>query len=575
MGARICPECDTKTEADVCPECGSRTLRERREVEVRDPLLGKVLEGRYRIEKVVGRGGMGTVYQGVQLATKQVVAIKVIRAENAADPEAAKRFHREARAASQLTHPHTIRVFDFGESEDGDLFMVLEFLAGRPLSTVIQADGPLPEARIAKIGGEIAQSLSEASGRGLAHRDLKPDNVMLLDSFGDQDFVKVLDFGIAKFLSGSSGESNVTRTGAVVGTPHYMAPEQARGSRGLTSAVDVYALGIILFEAVTGVKPFEGESAVDILMKHVREPMPEIPAEYPVTDAFRALVRRLVAKDPAARPQATEVAESLERIRMTAVMKGSPQPAIHPTRRGSPVPVPRQDPVPTATPMPVDLAVAFAQASTLMGSGTRPAPSPTPAHVTNPPAASRAPRARTGWWIRWVIGGVAAAAMGAALGWVTAHRNDLAGHEPPAIVSPAAPVAAVAAPTPAAPPTAVPAPPPETAPAPAEPAPGVAPDAKPASPVAAPLSVRFASSPPGAKVYDGARELGTTPFEIVLAGDPGSRTFAFRLERYKDATVVADVAPGAVVTGRLERKPAIPPARPRPAPPAAGYRPMD
>jgi serine/threonine-protein kinase len=290
---------------------------------------------------------MGSVYRGMQLATGQVVAIKLIRADVAEDVEAIRRFHREVRSASRLAHPHTIRVVDFGESEAGDLFMVMEHLSGRTLGAALRQTVRLDEARLAKIGAEVAQSLAEAHSEGLAHRDLKPENVMLVDSFGDPDFVKVLDFGIAKFLSGSSGESSVTRTGAVVGTPHYMSPEQARGSRHLTGAVDVYALGVMLFEGLSGRKPFDGDSAVAILMAHVNQPVPPIPFTVPASDGIRALVSRMLGKEPDQRPDAGEVARELERIRMVALMRGGGYAGGAPQTSGS-----GARPSPTPTPLP-------------------------------------------------------------------------------------------------------------------------------------------------------------------------------------------------------------------------------
>ena len=318
--SRVCPECDLHTNLDICPKCGSRTLRDRQAEAAPDPMPGKVLEGRYRIESLVGRGGMGAVYRGVQLATKQIVAIKIIRSEHTRNLDAAKRFHREARAASLLTHPHTIRVFDFGESEDGDLFMVLEFLNGRTLGRLMKAERRLAAARVAKIACEVAQALTEAHANGLVHRDLKPENVMLLDSYGDPDFVKVLDFGIAKFLSGDSGQSSVTGTGMIVGTPHYMAPEQASGSRALSTAIDVYALGVMVHEALTGTKPFDGETPLVVMMAHLRNPLPEMPPELDIPQGLRELLARMLAKDPAARPSAAEVAASMERIRLQALV---------------------------------------------------------------------------------------------------------------------------------------------------------------------------------------------------------------------------------------------------------------
>lgn len=321
--ARFCPECETRTDSDQCPKCGSRTLRVRREEPENDPLLGQTLEGRYRIDALIGRGGMGAVYKAVQLATGQVVAVKVVRSEHARDVDAARRFHREVRAASLLSHPNTIRVFDFGESEDGDLFMVLEFLSGRTLGHLIRQTSALPESRVAKIGCEVARSLSEAHAAGLAHRDLKPDNVMLVNAAGDSDFVKVLDFGIAKFLSGDSGQSSMTGTGLIIGTPQYMAPEQASGVRTPTPAVDVYALGVVLYEALSGTRPFCGDSPMIVMMAHIRNPVPALPAHLPVSADMRALLDAMLAKDPQARPVATVVAGRLERLRLQALLAGT------------------------------------------------------------------------------------------------------------------------------------------------------------------------------------------------------------------------------------------------------------
>jgi serine/threonine-protein kinase len=394
MSGRVCPECDTRTDAEVCPRCRSRTIRERRQgTEVRDPLLGRVLEGRYSIDSLIGRGGMGSVYRGVQLSTKQVVAIKVIRAESAEDEEAAKRFHREARAASLLSHPHTVRVIDFGESDDGDLYQVLEYLPGNTLGQAIRDSGRLPESRAAKIGYEVAQSLSEAHGRGLAHRDLKPDNIMLLDVAGETDFVKVLDFGIAKFLSGSSGESSVTRTGAVVGTPQYMAPEQAKGNRGLTPAVDVYSLGIVLYQTLTGRKPFDGDSALEILMKHAREPVPELPADLAVSGAMRGLVRSMLAKDPAGRPTAEEVTRVLQPLRFAAMAAPAPVPSNRPVPVSTP-PARGQDVPSTTTPIPGPVPAPEEDES------TRALPPPKPTFTV----ADRPARSRKGWLV--VLGAV-------------------------------------------------------------------------------------------------------------------------------------------------------------------------
>jgi len=311
----VCPDCDRRGADEICPECGTRTLIEAPSDPGIDPLIGRAFENRYRLDALIGRGGMGAVYKATQITMNKVVAVKVLKPELAASTEAAKRFHREARAASALSHPHTIRVIDFGQTPERELYLAMEFLDGRPLAEVMSAEGRLPLDRTLKIAAEIASSLVEAHERGLVHRDLKPENVILQDVANDPDFVKVLDFGIAKFLTGSSGDSAVTRTGAVIGTPQYMAPEQARASRALTTASDVYSLGVVMYEMLSGLTPFTGDSPVDVLMAHVTDPAPPLPSDLDVPDDVRALVARLLAKEPEHRPSAAEVARECEAIR--------------------------------------------------------------------------------------------------------------------------------------------------------------------------------------------------------------------------------------------------------------------
>lgn len=304
---RECPECDAKTDEKICPRCGTRTLAVKQAAG--DPWIGKVLDSRYRIESVLGRGGMGVVYQATQISMNQRVALKMIRASVVEDISVAKRFQREARAASLLAHPHTIRVFDFGQTKSGDLFLVMEYLTGRTLSQAITGDGPFQERRAIGIIRAVAQSLAEAHAMELVHRDLKPENIMLIDVIGDPDFAKVLDFGIAKFLSGDSGQSSLTKAGVIMGTPYYMAPEQALAKKRITPAVDIYALGVILYEMLCNVKPFDGDSALQILMAHAHEPIPELSEECHTSTGLRALVRRMLAKEPSDRPTAAEIVQ--------------------------------------------------------------------------------------------------------------------------------------------------------------------------------------------------------------------------------------------------------------------------
>jgi serine/threonine-protein kinase len=499
MATRVCPDCETPTDENDCPSCGARTIRDRREAaSVHDPLLGRTLDGRYRIDTLIGRGGMGAVYRGVQLATGQVVAIKVIRGDATDSHQAARRFHREVKIASLLAHPHTVRVFDFGESEDGHLFMVLEFLAGRTLGSVL-GDGALPEIRAAKVLCEVAQSLAEAHERGLAHRDLKPDNVMLVDSFGDPDFVKVLDFGIAKLLTGSSDESSTTRTGAVVGTPQYMAPEQGRNAASITPAVDVYALGVMLFEALAGYRPYDAPSPLAVMMQHAQDPIPPFPPSCSASEHIRDLCRRMLSKDPERRPTAVEAAQTLKAISLG-------QPAL---------------PVPVAT------------------------PSSHPTVTVNVRKASR-----------WK--GAALAALGLPLGalfvWLLVGRMAT---DDPAAPSPPAASAAV--------PAAVDTPASDVRPEPAPDAP------------AAGFVVRFESQPSGAGVFLGDRNLGTTPIDVRVEGEPGERTFSFRLDGYRDSDVVAFARPGVVVVANLLKKADAAAPRPKKTtqPEAPRYRPVD
>lgn len=319
-------------DAQECPTCDARTYTVATLDAVADPFIGKTLEGRYRIDGIIGRGGMGRVYRGTRVATGGAVAIKVIRAELASNLSAVKRFHREARSASMLSHPHTIRIFDFGQAESGELYMAMEYLSGRLLGSVIRSAGAMGTAETVKIAGEIAQSLAEAHAAGLAHRDLKPDNVMLVEAVGKRDFVKVLDFGIAKVLSTDSSDSVVTGTGAIVGTPHYMAPELATGERNITTAVDIYAFGVILFEMLSGRRPFEAETPLAVLLKHVSDPVPPLPAETIVPEELRGLLVRMLAKAPADRPTAEEVLATLGAIARGLAAGGgaseAPSPAL-------------------------------------------------------------------------------------------------------------------------------------------------------------------------------------------------------------------------------------------------------
>jgi len=287
-----------------------------------DPLIGKVIGGHYRVDARIGEGGMGTVYRATQLVMKRQVALKVLRAQVPKEEKVqlVQRFRREALATSKLRHPNTVSVYDFGETSDGMLYMVLELLEGEILTDVLRSSAPLPVERVAYIGKQIAKSLAEAHEVGIVHRDLKPDNVFICNYHGDPDFTKVMDFGIARLLTGDDGQQ-VTRTGMMVGTPRYIAPEQAM-ARNVTPAADLYSLGVILFEMLHGRPPFQADSAMGLAMAHVNDPIPDVdipglPAD--LNAAWRGLVQALLEKSPKKRPQqAGEVAHWLSQLELDA-----------------------------------------------------------------------------------------------------------------------------------------------------------------------------------------------------------------------------------------------------------------
>ncbi|HEX2569827.1 MAG TPA: protein kinase [Polyangia bacterium] len=277
-----------------------------------DPLVGRVLGGRYRLTERLGQGGMGTVYRAVHTLMDKPVALKVLRADVAGDPEAALRFHREARSASRLDHEHCIRVTDFGQSEDGLLFLVMELLDGESLSARITR-GPIEPRQAATIMLAVAQALVHAHEHDIIHRDLKPDNVFLVKR-RDRYQVKVLDFGLAKILHESMSSHALTRTGMVYGTPEYMAPEQAQGE-ALDLRTDIYACGVMLYQMLTGELPFSAPSLLVLLSKHVQE-VPVAPRlrapDRGIPEELDALVMRCLEKSPAARfPSAEALAEAL------------------------------------------------------------------------------------------------------------------------------------------------------------------------------------------------------------------------------------------------------------------------
>jgi serine/threonine-protein kinase len=277
---------------------------------------GDIIDGKYRIVRLIGEGGMGAVYEAENMRIHRKVAIKVLHAGVAQTGEAVSRFEREAQAAGRIGSEHIVEVLDMGNLSSGDRYMVMEFMDGDSLSGRIRARTRLTPGEIYPIMHQLLDALGAAHGAGIIHRDLKPDNVYLLKTRGGKaDFVKLLDFGISKFnqLSGDSGFS-MTRTGAVMGTPYYMAPEQAKGARDLDHRVDLYAAGVILYEAITGEVPFNADTFNELLFKIVLEAAKPVEHVVPNMDPnFAAIVNKSMAREPAQRFQtAKEFQQALE-----------------------------------------------------------------------------------------------------------------------------------------------------------------------------------------------------------------------------------------------------------------------
>ena len=280
-----------------------------------DEHVGKVLTGKYRIDRLIAKGGMGRVYQATQFPLERPVAIKILNGEyQRSDPQFVKRFFLEASIAAKLSHPHTITVFDYGEGDDGELYIAMELLKGRPLSRVIGRDGPYDAVTTIRVAMQICRALREAHDAGIIHRDLKPGNIFILDD-GEVPYAKVLDFGLVKLFTPERPEgderagplgpddSDLTRTGTLLGSPKYMSPEQIQGQH-LDPRTDIYSFGIILYQMVSGRPPFTGSTGVDVIYKHVNHPVPPLASinpEIEVPTELEQIIQRCLEKDRNAR----------------------------------------------------------------------------------------------------------------------------------------------------------------------------------------------------------------------------------------------------------------------------------
>jgi serine/threonine-protein kinase len=277
--------------------------------------LGKVVDGRYRVLDVIGRGGMGVVYRVEHLRMGKMAAMKVLHRDLAQDPEIIARFEREAAAVSRLNHPHTVQVFDFGAAQ-GALYLIMELIRGQDLARIIDRDGPMPWARAAPLFVQMCGALHEAHELGIIHRDLKPENVLITRTTGGRDYAKVLDFGLAK-LDQRGAPKHETERQAIVGTPYFMSPEQIRGDE-VDARTDIYSLGALMFEIMTGEHLYSGSTAVGVLTKHLTADADAPSMRAPkmgIPPAVDHLVRKALARDPEKRWQtAADFAQEIEEV---------------------------------------------------------------------------------------------------------------------------------------------------------------------------------------------------------------------------------------------------------------------
>jgi serine/threonine protein kinase len=285
--------------------------------------IGSTLENRYLIREVLAEGGMGVVYRGERVGLKRPVAVKFLHANFAADVKVRERFERELHAMSRLTHPNCISVVDYGIADSP--FIVMEYVTGPTLRHLINAEGRLSPVRALFIASQILAALAHAHSQDMIHRDIKPGNIILSDIEGTLDHVYVLDFGLAKFLS-SAGNDDLTTSGMLLGTPSYMSPEQAR-AQAIGAATDIYATGVVLFELLTGTKPYTGQHALDILHHHQFAPVPSIRERLPearFSGELDEAIQTALAKDPAQRfPSATAFSRALDQVPEAASIRTS------------------------------------------------------------------------------------------------------------------------------------------------------------------------------------------------------------------------------------------------------------
>jgi serine/threonine-protein kinase len=422
---KVCPACQVTYPSNfaVCPQDGS-VLQE-----LDLWAEGSVILDKYRIVGKVGQGGMGAVYKAIHLAFDEMRALKVISQELMSDELFVKRFKHEAVITRRLQHPNAVRVDDIDEAEDGRPFIVMEYIEGRSLKKLIHEEGPMPVPRACFIIKQVCRALEAAHRLGMIHRDIKPDNIALIDT-PEGEVAKVLDFGIAKVKESRGGDAGMTMTGAgvVIGTPQYMSPEQAMGKRGdeLDGRSDLYSLGMVMYQMLTGDLPFKAETTMEMLLAHLQKqptPIRELRPDLQIPDSIAQVVMRTLEKDPEMRPaSAKALIEEIERaekpaapLRGTKIMQAS-------------------DFFPSEEAPPPQPEVAAGPPAARVAPAPRPAPAaPRPAAPVSQPRVA-APAAKPSQWGLWVALGVLAIGVGGG-GWFFLVRRPAPSSEAP-IVTP-------------------------------------------------------------------------------------------------------------------------------------------
>ncbi len=371
---KICLRCGSKfgSRSEYCPHDGSLLVTD---AEIADPLLGTVLLEQFRIDEQIGTGGMGTVYRARQTTVDRDVAIKVLKSELARDEQAVFRFEREARLAISLDHPNLVRVFLSGRLGDGRLYIVMELLEGRSLAEELERNGLLSLERALILIMKLCAGLGAVHAAGIVHRDIKPENVYLVKRGRDDDFVKLVDFGIARVLEADGIGPTTTQSGRVFGTATYISPEAATGEE-TDRRSDIYSLGVLAYQLLTGVLPFEAKTAGAVLMQHVHQEPPLLQTKgrgAEVPNAVAQVVMRSLSKDPDARQQT--LAEFLDSLAEAAGHAG----LLHDARA-----------LLIGTIWGEELAAPGSYLGELLGSSAPPS-SPSPLAATLPVAVSREP----------------------------------------------------------------------------------------------------------------------------------------------------------------------------------------